>query len=409
MQGYRLPSPELRLPSRSLLSNLLITLTSLGLIVWAFQLLQTRFTSVVSTDAVINGAVVEIKAPEEGMVSTMTVATGDAAKSGQSLVVLKNERVSELQLQEINSRLSDRNAELQRAQARLDQLLGLAAIAATDNQAQYRLENVEIRRSIDQMNSDLRGAESRLRLAKISRDRAAMLQSEGAIALANLDSAQVEMEQRQAEVDSIRDRLAAMQANQEAAEQGLALDRTRSNYDPRIRLQELQVQIADQQELVSVLEQSIKAIEAELAQAKLEAERQQTIDIGASRAGVIWSLAVQPGTFVQQGESLGQLLDCNRRWVDAIVDERTLRSLQIGTPATIELYGDSSRTLQGEVSMIRPGMGRLSPGEDVAIPIAANTPRTAQVRVALAPDPTPESQERLCYVGYTGKVTFHIR
>jgi multidrug resistance efflux pump len=408
MQDIKLPSLEQKLPSRSILSNLLITLISIGLVVWTFQLLRTRFTSVVSIDAVINGAVVDIKAPQEGVVANVAIATGDKTTSGQSLLVLQNDQVSELKVQEINSRLSQYKADLQSAQAHLSELLALRQVSAADNQTQYHLENLEFQRLIDQVAADLRGAEARLNLAQISRDRSVQLQSEGAVSMANLDSAIAEVEQRQAEVDSLQNRLQSLQANQAAAQQGLTLERTRSNFDPRIRLQELQLQIAEQQQKIQRLEQSIKDTEAELAQAKLDAERDQKVQIHAATTGVMWSLAVQPGTFVQQGESLGKLLDCHQRWVDAFVDERTLRSLQIGSPATIELYGDSSQTLSGRVGIIRSGSGRLSVGEDVAVPVVANMPRKAQVRVNLDPETDPTALEQLCYVGYTGKVTFDI-
>lgn len=408
MQDLKLPSPGQRLPSRSLVSNLLIATVSAVLLVWTVRLLQTRLTSVISIDAVINGEMIDIKAPEQGVVSKMTLATGDKVASDQPLLMLKNDQVSELQFQEINTRLGDRRAELQRSQARLDQLFLLAQGAESDNQAQYRFENVEAQGSIDEMLSDLKEAESKLALAQKNRARAVELQTEGVISLANLDIANAEVEQQQAKVSSIRNRLSTLRANQQAVESGLTLERTRSNYDPRIRLQELNLQISDQQQVVQSLAQSIQDTRAELTQAKRDAERKQEIGIKAATAGVIWSWSVRPGTYVQRGESLGQLLDCSRRWVDAIVDEKTLQSLQIGTPAAIELYGDADRSLQGTVSMIRPGLGRQAPGGDVTLPMPANTPRKAQVRVALAPDNKPDVK-RLCYVGHTAKVTFDIR
>ncbi len=410
MQDLKLPSPGQRLPSRSFVSNLLITAVSLVLLVWAGRLLQARLTSVVSIDAVISGAIVDVKAPEQGVVTKMTLATGDAVVLEQPLLVLKNDLVSELQFKEINTRLGDRRAELQRAQTQLDQLFLLAQSADTDNQTQYRFENRAAQGAIDEMLSDSQEAKSKLALAQKAHDRAAALQAEGVISQESLDIANAEVEQQRAKFDSTQNRLSTLRANQQAVEQGLTLDRTRSNYDPRIRLQELNMQISDQRQVVQSLQQGIADTGTELAQARQDAERKQEIPIKAATAGVIWSLSVRPGTYVQRGESLGQLLDCSNRWVDAIVDEGMLRSLQIGTPAAIELYGDTAQSLQGKISMIRPGLGRLTtPGGDVALPMPANTPRKAQVRVMIAPNNEPESQRRLCYVGHTAKVTFDIR
>lgn len=409
MKEYKISLPERGLPSRSLLSNVAIVILSVGLLTWALRLLQLKFTTVPSIDAVINGAIVDINAPREGLVTDVPTDTGEAIAIGQELVTLENDQVSELQIQEITTRLNDRRAELERAQVRLAQLLRLQQTASADDQEQYRLENLEGARSLNQLESDLRGAESRLRLAQISYDRATALQADGAVSLAALDSAQAEMEQRQAEVDSLKDQIMVLRTDLEAASRGLNLDRTRSNYDPRVRLQELQLQIIDQQQVVSQLEQAIASISAELEQAKLDAERRKILVIDAKVSGVLWSLEVRPGTYVQQGDALGQVLDCDRRWIDATVDERMLRSLTIGTPATVELYGYSSLVLEGEVSMIRPGLGRLVAGDDVLSPIAANTPRTAQVRIDITEAVDDESRSRLCYVGHTGKVQFDIR
>lgn len=396
-------------PQRSLASNFLILLAGVAFLLWAARLAQLKLTSIPSIDAVINGAIININAPREGKVMEVTIAVGETTRKGQRLLMLENEQSSQLQVQEITSRLSERKAELTAAQAHLDRLLALQQLATTDYQEQYRLENLEGQRSLNQLESELRGAESRLRLAGISRDRARQLHLDGAVSMADLDSAEAEFEQRQSEVDSIQQQLEILQANLQAAEQGLTLNQTRSNYDPRIRLQEVQMQVADQQEVVERLAQAVEDINAEVEQARLDAARRRTIPIDATNDGVVWSFDIQPGTYVQQGDALGQLLDCSHRWIDTVVDERMLRSLEIGTPATIELYGYNSRRLEGKVSVIRPGIGRLAVGQDVMNPIAANTPRTAQVRVDITEAVDDEGRSRLCYVGHTAKVQFDIR
>jgi multidrug resistance efflux pump len=108
-------SVKYKIPSRSLLSNLLICVVSTGLIAWSIQLIQTRFTSVISRDAVINGVLTDLKAPSEGIVSELSVKTGDTTSQDKVLLTLKNERVSELQAQEINSKINQQQAELERA------------------------------------------------------------------------------------------------------------------------------------------------------------------------------------------------------------------------------------------------------------------------------------------------------
>jgi len=91
------------------------------------------------------------------------------------------------------------------------------------------------------------------------------------------------------------------------------------------------------------------------------------------------------------------------------VDEQAVRSLQPGTPASIELYGSNAQVLQGKVSLVRSGIGRLAAGEDVAVPIMPNLPRNTQVRVDLDPTTAKNNPNLFCHVGYTGRVTFKVK
>lgn len=228
------------------------------------------------------------------------------------------------------------------------------------------------------------------------------------MAQTQLDDAKRELETSKNLVDSLEARLKATRANQKAIGLGLNLARSRSNYDPRIRLQELQLEIADQRQLIATLKQNIKNAQAELIQAKTDMERKEQIVVNVPTSGVIWNLLAQRGQFVQQGTTLGKVLDCSRRWVDVFVDEQAVRSIQPGIPATIELYGSEAQVLHGRVSIIRSGLGRLAAGEDVAVPITPNMPRNSQVRVNLDPSTPKGTPNLLCYVGYTGKVTFKV-
>jgi multidrug resistance efflux pump len=405
MQQYQ----EYKVQARSLPSNLLILVISVGLILWSFRLIQTKLTSVTSVDAVVNGTLIDIKAPSEGTVFTQAVNTGDITVRDRPILTLKNERISKLQVQEINSRINQQQAQLDRSQAQLNRQLALMQRLLADEHKHRTLVSLEAQQSLAQMESDLQGAQARYNLAQLSYKRTKFLATQGALPQANLDTAAIEMEQRQAEVSSLKARLNALRTDRQAAQLGLSLTKTRSNFDPEIRLEELQLQIADQRKTIQMLKQSIQDAKAELIQANADIKRKQTVVVSAPTSGVIWRLSAQRGKFVQQGESLGQALDCGRRWVDVFVDERAVRSLQPGTPATIELYGSKSPILHGSVSMVRSGLGRLAAGEDIAIAIDPNLRRNTQVRVELAPDTDKGSPNLFCYVGYTGRVTFKVK
>lgn len=195
------------------------------------------------------------------------------------------------------------------------------------------------------------------------------------MAQTQLDAVAKELEESKNLIGSLEARLQTIRANQKASRLGLTLTRSRSSYDPRIRLQEMQLEIADGRKAIATLQQGIKDAKAELVLAQTDTSRKEKVVVKVPTPGVIWHLSVQPGQFVQQGATLVQVLDCKRRWVDVFVDEKSVRSIQPGTPASIELYGSNSQVLQGQVSIIRSGLGRLAAGEDVAVPITPNMPR----------------------------------
>jgi multidrug resistance efflux pump len=410
MQGHQITTlADYKVTSRSLLSNLLLVALSTGLLYASFRLLYTKFTSVISRDAVINGTLININVPEEGTITELPVKTGDVVASDQAIFTLKNDRVSELQVQAINTRINDQQAQLERAQAQLQRQLSLLQTVLADQQNQSRLEVLEAQNSVAQVEADLKGAQSRYQVAQSSYNRSKFLRENGALAQTQLDTALRELEESKNQVGSLEAHLKVMRSNQQAAGLGLTLSRSRSNYDPNIRVQELQLQIADQRKAIATLEQGIKDAKAELTQATTDIKRKQKVIVKAPTSGLIWHLSAQSGQFVQQGATLGQVLDCKRRWVDVFVDEQAVRSLQPGTSATIELYGSNSHTLQGHVSMIRSGLGRLAAGEDVAVPITPNMPRNSQVRVDLEFSKDLGDPSLLCYVGYTGRVTFKVK
>lgn len=392
---------------RSLAANILIVILSIGLIAWAIRLVQSKFTSISSLDAVVNGVLIDIKTPQEGVIKSLNADTGSIIEKDSALLAIENDRVSSLEIKQISSRVSNQKTQLASAEGQLNQLLGLIELLESDEKNQKVLEVGNYNSTVEQLESDLRGAIARSKLAQLSYDRALILQKEGAFSQAVFDSAKVELQARQAEVQSIEARIQSVLANRDASSLGLTIDRTRSNSDPRVRLEEVQLQINNQQRTISSLRQSIVDTESELVEAKVDVERKRNSIVKAPVSGVIWKLDARKDQFVRQEQSVAQIIDCSRRWIDVYVEEQSLEAVQIGLPAKIELYGSKSIVLNGKVSLIRSGLGRFNAGEDVAITIPQNLPRTTQVRIDLDKNSDLGAPNSFCYVGYTGKVTLN--
>ncbi len=413
------PSPHKNaVATRSRVANLIVLALSIGLMVVAFRLLQERFTTVASRDAVINGTLVNLNAPIEGTISELTLTTGSPIASRQTLLALKHPIArslpSQMPLQAITTRITDLQARLMQARLQLNQTLALQAAWSGETAQQQSLETDDAQQAVVQVESELQAMESRYRLAESTYQRQRMLHQEGAIAKAALEAATENRETLGHQVKTLEARLNGTRNQSKASELGLSVTRERNNYSPRMRLQDLDIQAETQKQNLIVLEQSLQSAQSELTQARVDLNNQKTElkqtqqqTVTASIAGVIWDLTAKQGQFVQKGATLGQVLDCRRRWVDVYVEEEALRSIRPGNVAKIELFGSRTQTLNGTVSLIRSGLGRLQAGQEIsAVPIAPNLPRTTQVRVDLDPSTPQGSPEVMCYVGYTAKVSF---
>jgi multidrug resistance efflux pump len=407
------PTSRILAPARSLVANVLVLAITIALAGVSVRLLQMRLTSVVSVDAVINGVLTEIRAPQEGVVEQLHGNTGQVLRGQQPLMQLRNQRVSQLAVRETQSRLTELESDRLEAEALLAQQSQLVQGLTQDSVNQRQLATQEQGRQVEATQASVQAAQSQLELASLALKRAEMLGAEGAVAQSLVDEARVEQRQRQADLKQLQAQSAALRSDLEATRLGLSLGRSRSGYDPAIRLQELQLQIAQQKKVVQSKKRLANSAKAELVQAQADVQRALGTEVLAPGPGVLWKMAVQPNQFVEKGDALGQLLDCRKRWVDAVVEEKAMRSITPGMAASIELYGREDVVLHGRVSLVRSGIGRLAAGQEVAVPMAPNLPRHSQVRVEIDPESggqsaTAEAQS-FCYVGYTAKVRFEVK
>ena len=400
---------------RSPIANFVMVGISAGLFVWAWQFFQSRASTVVSVDAVVNSNLVDLKAPEEGTLTTVNAQRGEPITAGKLLFALRNDRVNQLPLQEIKSRTNQYRADLQRSQDRLDRLMALMNVADVDNTAQGTLEQSEVSQRIRQVEAQIDGVQSKVNLAQVQINRLTPLVAAGAMAKASLDVPTAERAQHTQAIRALEAQIAELRVNESASQQGLSLSKTRSNYDPRIRSQELQIQIADVRSEIASFQRRVQDSEKEMTQAQADVKKREEVSVNAPIGGVLWKLTSQEGKFVQRGEVLAQVADCQTRWVDALVDEAAVKDLTLGMAANVQLTGTpENAVMTGKIQTIRSGVGRLAAGEDVAAPVTPNLPRYSQVRVLLDPvtnvsnATNQPSSGNLCYIGYTGRVTFQI-
>ncbi len=402
------PLSDSRPPSNggALIGKLIQIVFGVAIVAFCIKFVYSRATTITSVDAVINGQLTDIRALDDGTVGKVQISPGDKVSEGDPLLFISNDRLYELKLQKVQreGQIQQVKAERQRLQDGLDRNLDLLSQVAQDMQKQKNLEKSEQEaRKID-LQAELEGAKRDLGLAQLTHQRVTDLYAQGVFAKAAKDASEIELAKKQSKVESLQAQIKGIEVNINAVSNNLSLSRTRSNYDPYVREQELNNQIQDQKQEIEVLKSRYEAINQELTQIQknIEFREQDSIKgVTAPISGTIWNLTIKQGTRIRAGESLGQIIDCHKRWVDVWVDESDLTTLKNHTSAKIKLQGESG-SVEGEVTWIRFGSGRPNVGADAMGFLDRNQPGYAQVRVKIPQ--LPENAK--CDIGSRAEVTF---
>ena len=421
-------------------SNLIGCFAATGALVLAAFIAFQRSTTVTAADAVITSRFTDIRAPEDGVIKKISksclldtdgpegpqVEIGQEVQENCVLLTIKKSRLNILSTQELALKKNELESELQKAKNKLEYNQNLLKTVNQTVVDQRFLGTSAMEKSIKDLGADIQAAIARRDLAKSIYDSYTKLKDKGVVSQVFLDTKKAEFLQRESEVDGLTARIENLKFNLAAIKEDLSLSRSTSNYDPHIRAQELKFQIAQENKVVEVLKNRINEIYEILKAAvntgnPTKAEVKNEIEIIAPRSGVLWNFTAEAGKQVRAGEILGQIADCKIRWVDAWVDEGDLKHLRTkespkgASKAIIELRGVDNPSekkplsLEGFVIMIRSGIGRLASDSNISPPNDPNLPWRSQVRVQIQDSPdSPSPYSSMCYIGFTGKVSFPI-
>jgi multidrug resistance efflux pump len=134
--------------------------------------------------------------------------------------------------------------------------------------------------------------------------------------------------------------------------------------------------------------------------------RRSTFEPTAVAAAVVRRAAPGPGEAVAAGDTLMELLDCERRFLEVSLPGHLFERIRPGDRASVLLKGASAR-IEGEVEAIGGG-GALFDGGSLAYRPPEIGPSSVQVRIRLAPaNPAmPEVAATFCDVGRAAEVRF---
>jgi multidrug resistance efflux pump len=235
-------------------------------------------------------------------------------------------------------------------------------------------------------------AERQLRLAEADlASLKASLESQRLAAVSSVAAARSEVNEAERNV-KVAERLSA-----DGLSSSMEIDRARD------KAEECKSRFEAEQSRLTVLTEAVEAqlalrrseIDRLAAIAKFQRERVASMQVRAGAAGVVQSLGLEPGQWVNPGQELARVAGQERLKAVIRVPEMDARDLTLGLPAVVDTRNG---TVAGHVSRVDPGAENGTVGLDITFD--ADLPRGA--RPDLSVDATVEI-ERLANVTYMGR------
>ncbi len=299
---------------------------------------------------------VSVASKVTGRIAALPVEEGTDVKAGQLVARLEGE---ELEAQVRQARATLQSAEARVLQARITLASEPARVQSQIRQAEETVRAAEERlrllrtgtrpQEIDEGRANLRQAEARLELARLTHERAQGLAAEGAIARQDLDQAASDLHAAEAAVRAARERLALLvegprrediRAAEAERDRALAaLETARANASS----------LDLRQQDVRVAEAAVREAEAVLRRLETQAAE---LTVLSPLSGTVLDKVVEPGEVVAAGRTLVVLGDLDHPWLKIYVPETALGKVQIGAPARVFVDSFPDRPFHGTVSWI---------------------------------------------------------
>lgn len=290
---------------------------------------------------------VTVKSEVDGRISQILIDEGATVQRGEVILIIESD--------ELQSNLSQAQAQLQNAEAQLAQLKAgsrsedIAEAKAQLNQTIARLENAKVGalpEEIDQAKAQIESAEAELDLARERVKRYKKLEEEGAIsedqfavflkterqAIASLTEAQKRLSAltkgRKADVTDLQAQVEQAKQNLRRLENGARIE-----------------EIAQAEATVAQMKGNISSIEVKI----------KKTEVLAPFTGVIGEIPIKLGDYVDSGEELTTLTENNVLEVNLSVPVEQAKDLRLGLPVMI-LNAQGEMVTSAKISFISPNV-----------------------------------------------------
>lgn len=350
-----------------------------------------------SREAVINGRILVIRAPMDGVITVAASTPGSAVQAGASLGQIQDPRPDDARVFELQQEAAATQRERDSLVRRLTDLERARneADAQADAYRIGRVQQDELR--VEQAQADLAAAMAREADAVAAVRRGDALHGRGFQSDEANEQARHAQEIAQQATIAARKALDALQVELQAARAGTYLGDNYNDVPSSFqRARELAVRIDEARAALDQLVRKAETISVELAAEQKRLAVRTVATLTTPISGNLWTMPAASGEYVRKGQDLLTVLDCSTLMVTASVSDRDYNELQVGDPVRFRVAG-TGREYTGSILKL----GLTSTGASFAI-----SPEEHRYQLAIRLPELASSSDDNCAVGRTGEVIF---
>jgi HlyD family secretion protein len=345
-----------RPPRPWLFAGVAIVLAGLALSAWSWWGNRRNGGDVISASGRIEVTEVNVSSKLTGRIATLAVDEGTDVKQGQLIATLEGE---ELQAQLRQARASQQSAEAKLAQARITLRVEPITVQSQIHQAEAALRSAEERvqllqagpriQEIEEGRANLKQAEARVEIARLTRDRYRALLTDGAVSTQDFDRTDTDLQAATAALRATKERLGML-------EEGSRLEDVRAARAERDRAAAALDAARASEATIRVREQEVRVAEAAVREAQANVNRLETqvaeLQVFAPLDATVLTKAMEAGEVVAAGKPVVLLGDLDHPWIKVYVPETSLGKIKLGTAARVFVDSFPQQPFQGMVSWI---------------------------------------------------------
>ena len=345
-----------RPPRIVLVAGAVALVAGLTLAGWSWWRGRLDASGVLQASGRIEVTEVNVSSKVTGRVAVLHVDEGADVEAGQFIAELEGEEL-EAQLRQATAALQ--SAEARQAQAQITLEVEPTTIRTQIRQADENLRAAEERlrmlkagfrtQEVEEGRANLRQAQARLELARLTRDRLRELLADGAISKQDLDRAESDFQAAEAAVRAASQRLNMLEEGSRAEDIGMAqAERDRA----AAALEAARANAAT----LALRQQDVRVAEAAVREAQANVRRLETqvaeLKVFAPLDATVLTKAVEAGEVVAAGKPLVLLGDLDHPWIKIYVPETQLGKVRLGAAARVLVDSFPNQPFQGRVSWI---------------------------------------------------------